>query len=255
MGTFECLHLHDFSSRELKLFLFFVDEGNVIIWLCVSKFSFIGYIRIFAKKSYDFFVRVLPGGDFDYFLFSSRTLEKWSNLTSIFFEWVETINLSIATPWKINGWNLQITHEKKGTWSSKPLQYDYLWLCSMLIFQGVSWGSRFFTTITSCHPFWGQGDKGTAGGTGFLHYSADGQIVWISRGNPSNWVMAVTDRNKETQQNRVLNMWCLLFIHSFMYLFIYLFIYLLCCWIELVYFWNLWLDILWCVYIHRLLNS
>ena len=128
MGTFESLHLHDFSSRKLKLFLFFVDEGNVIIWLCVSKFSFIGYIRIFAKKSYDFFVRVLPGGDFDYFLFSSRTLEKWSNLTSIFFEWVETINLSIATPWKINGWNLQITHEKKGTWSSKPL-----WLCSMLI--------------------------------------------------------------------------------------------------------------------------
>ena len=37
-------------------------------------------------------------------------------------------------------WNIQITHEKKGTWSSNPL-----WLCSMLIFQGVAtlwcWGS------------------------------------------------------------------------------------------------------------------
>ena len=26
------------------------------------------------------------------------------------------------TPWKINGWNLQITHEKKGTWSEPNLQ-------------------------------------------------------------------------------------------------------------------------------------
>ena len=28
------------------------------------------------------------------------------------------------TPWKINGWNLQITHEKKGTWSEPNLHED-----------------------------------------------------------------------------------------------------------------------------------
>ena len=38
----------------------------------------------------------------------------------------------LETPWKINGWNLQITHEKKGEQSSKPP-----WLWSMLIFQDV----------------------------------------------------------------------------------------------------------------------
>ena len=35
--------------------------------------------------------------------------------------------------WKINMVHLQITHETKGKWSSQPL-----WLCSMLIFQGVA---------------------------------------------------------------------------------------------------------------------
>ena len=38
-----------------------------------------------------------------------------------------------STLWKINGWNLQITHEKKGTWSSRPP-----WFCSMWIFRCVS---------------------------------------------------------------------------------------------------------------------
>ena len=32
------------------------------------------------------------GGGFRYFLFSPRILGKWSNLTSICFKWVETIN-------------------------------------------------------------------------------------------------------------------------------------------------------------------
>ena len=36
------------------------------------------------------------------------------------------------TPWKINGWKLQITHlERKMIWTKPP------WLCSMLIFRGV----------------------------------------------------------------------------------------------------------------------
>ena len=30
----------------------------------------------------------------------------------------------------------------------------------------------------SCRVISGQGDKGVAGGTGFLHYSADGKLVW-----------------------------------------------------------------------------
>ena len=36
--------------------------------------------------------------------------------------WIE------GTPWKINGWNLQITHEKKGKgkWSSKPSWLQYV---------------------------------------------------------------------------------------------------------------------------------
>ena len=41
------------------------------------------------------------------------------------------------TPWRINGWNLQITHEKKWTWSSKRP-----WLCSRLIFRGVTFTSQ-----------------------------------------------------------------------------------------------------------------
>ena len=28
------------------------------------------------------------------------------------------------------------------------------------------------------HVSQGQGDKGVAGGTGFLHYGADGKLVW-----------------------------------------------------------------------------
>ena len=39
----------------------------------------------------------------------------------------------IYTPWKINGWNLQITHEKKGTWSEPNLQGI---MFQPLIFQG-----------------------------------------------------------------------------------------------------------------------
>ena len=30
-----------------------------------------------------------------------------------------------GTLWKINGWNLQITHEKKGKWS-EPNLHDYV---------------------------------------------------------------------------------------------------------------------------------
>ncbi len=47
--------------------------------------------------------------------------------------WV--VQIKLFTPWKINGWNLQITHLSKGKWSSKPP-----WLCSMLIFRGVQSG-------------------------------------------------------------------------------------------------------------------
>ena len=46
--------------------------------------------------------------------------------------WHGSCELWVVTPWKINGWNIQITHlERKMIWT-KPL-----WLCSMLIFQGV----------------------------------------------------------------------------------------------------------------------
>ena len=57
----------------------------------------------------------------------------WSRLQ---FGW---LHLRFITPWKINGWNLQITHEKKGKWSSKPP-----WACSMLIFRGVVNRNGFF---------------------------------------------------------------------------------------------------------------
>ena len=55
-------------------------------------------------------------------------------------------------PWKINGWNLQITHEKKGNWSSKPP-----WLCSMLIFRGVQILFLDLGCFCSTHGFlsWG----------------------------------------------------------------------------------------------------
>ena len=44
------------------------------------------------------------------------------------------------TPWKINGWNLQITHlERKMIWTKPP------WLCSMLIFRGQG-----ILSIVSC---------------------------------------------------------------------------------------------------------
>ena len=39
-----------------------------------------------------FWVGRFLGGGFNYFWFSSRTLGKWSRLTSIFFKWVETTN-------------------------------------------------------------------------------------------------------------------------------------------------------------------
>ena len=40
---------------------------------------------------------------------------------------------AVLTPWKMNGWNLKITHLPKKTWSSKPPL-----LCSMFIFRGVT---------------------------------------------------------------------------------------------------------------------
>ena len=36
-----------------------------------------------------------------------------------------SLQVQIVTLWKINGWNLQITHEKKGTWS-EPNLHDYV---------------------------------------------------------------------------------------------------------------------------------
>ena len=47
------------------------------------------------------------------------------------------VNFPSRTPWKINGWNLQ-NHpwkERKMIWTKPP------WLCSMLIFTGVSFFS------------------------------------------------------------------------------------------------------------------
>ena len=38
----------------------------------------------------------------------------------------------VITPWKINGWNIQIIYLERKMIGTKPL-----WLCSMLIFQGV----------------------------------------------------------------------------------------------------------------------
>ena len=40
---------------------------------------------------------------------------------------------NLSTPWKINGWNIQITHEKKGKWS-EPNPYEDMF--QLLIFQG-----------------------------------------------------------------------------------------------------------------------
>jgi len=37
----------------------------------------------------------------------------------------EGICFHCITPWKINGWNIQITHKKKGKWS-EPNLYDYV---------------------------------------------------------------------------------------------------------------------------------
>ena len=42
--------------------------------------------------------------------------------------------LGTCAPWKINGWNLQITDEKKGTWSEPNLQGI---IFQPLIFRGV----------------------------------------------------------------------------------------------------------------------
>ena len=36
-------------------------------------------------------------------------------------EMVQMVQLKTFTPWKINSWNLQITHEKKGKWSEPNL--------------------------------------------------------------------------------------------------------------------------------------
>ena len=48
--------------------------------------------------------------------------------------WQEPTHLNTyETPWKTNGWNLQITHEKKGKWSEPNLQGI---MCKMLIFKG-----------------------------------------------------------------------------------------------------------------------
>ena len=40
-------------------------------------------------------------------------------------EMVQMVQLKTFTPWKINSWNLQITHEKKGKWS-EPNLHDYV---------------------------------------------------------------------------------------------------------------------------------
>ena len=63
-------------------------------------------------------------------------------------------NSGYNTPWKINGWNLQIYHlERKIEWSSKPP-----WSCSMLIFQGVTFhdGAWFQTNKSTkySHLWW-----------------------------------------------------------------------------------------------------
>ena len=52
-----------------------------------------------------------------------------------------------STPWKINGWNLQITHlrKEKMIWTKPP------WLWSMLIFQGDSFISSALTWFP-LHP-------------------------------------------------------------------------------------------------------
>ena len=49
-----------------------------------------------------------------------------------FWDGLFLVILDLLTPWKINGWNLQITHlERKMIWTKPP------WLCSMLISRGV----------------------------------------------------------------------------------------------------------------------
>ena len=48
------------------------------------------------------------------------------------------------TPWKINGWNLEITHFEGKCYSTPS------WLCSMLIFRGVDSKSVPSTSLFSC---------------------------------------------------------------------------------------------------------
>lgn len=52
-----------------------------------------------------------------------------------------------------------------------------------------------------------QGDKGVAGGTGFLHYSADGKIVTVAsnRGDPSKDMLVEVFRNGELLQDYTLD--------------------------------------------------
>ena len=75
-------------------------------------------------------------------LVAKSALGRWNNhRTRCRGTWQKIPNL-LHTSWKINGWNLKITHEKKGKWS-EPNLYDYV---PCLIFRGVTnkgWGNSF----------------------------------------------------------------------------------------------------------------
>ena len=63
---------------------------------------------------------------------------------SVWWSWSEILTHQ-NTPWKINRWNLQITHLERKMISTKPP-----WLWSMLIFQGVT---DFDTSVSYFHVF------------------------------------------------------------------------------------------------------
>ena len=60
----------------------------------------------------------------------------------------EGICFHCITPWKINGWNIQITHEKKGKWSEPNLYED---MFQPLIFQGLPSCCFFPSAFFSFH--------------------------------------------------------------------------------------------------------
>ena len=87
------------------------------------------------------------------------------------------------TPWKINGWNLQITHlERKMIWTKPPL------LCSMLIFRGViSYSPRSWT----CRPWKMVGKENDPFLLGFDNFSGANKlreaIPWPFLGACVSW--------------------------------------------------------------------